>query len=723
MLPNRSEPLVLESDQHTVELSLPEVFRIIFDHLWLVLTVCAASVGIGYYIIKTTPAAYKSKVVLLAEFKKGPGLIDKITAIEGQQISGNYDILNTIAAGVTRGEVLERVANKIVNDKEVQDWSTNKLSVEDVVYILRNDRIESRPRRQTRFIDIEMVDENPAYAQKVAQLVAQEYMDLEMERLQGSGSGATNFLAKEAEQLRGQLEQSENRLAQFIRTNRVSIVKDGKDLANSELRELNSQMLVAKAERLKLETDLEAINESGQDVSRLLTIQSILKLDQVAELRTKLLENESEMVNLEQRYKEKHPKMIEAKKLIRTLENKLAQEVLMAPKAVQIELNKAKQKELQMDLIAKEGERRMTERNVATMELEKLQKARDADYELLNATVRRIRQVVMDQRDKTREDAVHDVSIFEQASYPEFPFRPRKMLIAAASLAMGMLLSFGVVYLLHLLDTTVKSVDQAEGMFGVPVLGSVPRSAEVKGDDERLILAADPNSLCSEAFRTLRAAISLLGREDERKVTLFTSAVPSEGKTFCSSNFALATANQGRKTLIVDFDLRRPSVGKTFRIDEDHIGVSDCLLGKSTIEEAAIRTEYDNLDVMTAGTIVPNPSELISSRHTPEFIEAARAKYDQVVIDNAPVTAVSDTLLILNYVDTVCLVSRAAKTSYRLIGRAMKLIRRGGVNPSGLVLNFVPQKGRSGYYYYYHSDKSYYGGYGQSKKKSKRSSY
>ena len=206
----------------------------------------------------------------------------------------------------------------------------------------------------------------------------------------------------------------------------------------------------------------------------------------------------------------------------------------------------------------------------------------------------------MDQRDKTREDAVHDVSIFEQASYPEFPFRPRKMLIAAASLAMGMLLSFGVVYLLHLLDTTVKSVDQAEGMFGVPVLGSVPRSAEVKGDDERLILAADPNSLCSEAFRTLRAAISLLGREDERKVTLFTSAVPSEGKTFCSSNFALATANQGRKTLIVDFDLRRPSVGKTFRIDEDHIGVSDCLLGKSTIEEAAIRTEYDNLDVMTA---------------------------------------------------------------------------------------------------------------------------
>ena len=92
------------------------------------------------------------------------------------------------------------------------------------------------------------------------------------------------------------------------------------------------------------------------------------------------------MVNLEQRYKEKHPKMIEAKKLIRTLENKLAQEVLMAPKAVQIELNKSKQKELQMDLIAKEGERRMTERNVATMELEKLQKARDADYELLNAT-------------------------------------------------------------------------------------------------------------------------------------------------------------------------------------------------------------------------------------------------------------------------------------------------------------------------------------------------
>lgn len=710
---------MLEQDQQSGELSIGEIFRLLLDNLWLILAITAAALGVAYYVIKTTPVTYKSKVVLRAEFKQDRVL--EFTPLEGPE-TASFEALNTIASGISRREVLGRVAAQILNDKQILSWTTNEPTVKEITGILVN-RVESRPRRQTQFIDVEMIDQSPAYAQRVAQLVAEEYMAVEMERRLGSGSGATNFLSDESARLRLQFEGSEEKLEAFLRTNVVSVGKESDELASSDLLGLNSQLLEAKSDRLRLETDLGAITEAGVDVERLLAIQSVLESERVAEVRKTLLEKEQDMVNLEQRYKAKHPKMIEARKLLERLQANLDIEARRAPQAINVELKKAKLKELQLELVVKEAEKKMTDRNVATMEYQKLVRSRDNDYEQFQRIEKRIQEAIISSRNIGRKDANHEVSIFEPAELPLVPFKPNKKLIVAAALVLGMGLSFGLVYLLHLLDMTVKSVDQAERMFGVPVLGAVPKSSEIRGDDERLILAADPNSLCSEAFRTLRAAISLLGRENERKVTLFTSAIPSEGKTFCSSNFALATANQGRKTLIVDFDLRRPSVGNTFRIDKDRLGVSDCLLGKASIEEAAIRTEYDNLDVMTAGTIVPNPSELISSKHTPEFIEAVKEKYEQVVIDNAPVTAVSDTLLILNYVDTVCLVSRAAKTSYRLIGRAMELIRRGGVNPSGLVLNFVPQKGRSGYYYYYHSDKSYYGGYGQSKKKSKRSAY
>jgi capsular exopolysaccharide synthesis family protein len=190
--------------------------------------------------------------------------------------------------------------------------------------------------------------------------------------------------------------------------------------------------------------------------------------------------------------------------------------------------------------------------------------------------------------------------------------------------------------------------------------------------------------------------------------------VPSEGKTFCSVNFSIANAKQGKKTLIMDFDLRRPSVGDTFGIDLKTLGVTDVLLGKKTFKEVSLQTDFENLTVIPAGSMVPNPSELISGKHVKKLIDDACKDYDQVVIDNAPITAVSDTLMILKYVQTVCIVTRAGKTSDRLIGRSLELIRRSGSSPSGLILNFVSEKRRAGYYYY-KSDNRYYG-YGGDRK-------
>ena len=303
------------------------------------------------------------------------------------------------------------------------------------------------------------------------------------------------------------------------------------------------------------------------------------------------------------------------------------------------------------------------------------------------------------------------MKIIEPATLPGGPIRPNKRMIMIYALAMGVALSVGLVWLLQQLDTSIKSVDHAERLLGLPVLGAVPKNKLVKDGKTRLFMSDDPQSLCAEAFRSLRAAMGLLGREEERKVVLFTSAVPSEGKSFCCANYAVAYAQQGKRTLLIDFDLRKPSLAETFGVKGDLPGVTDVMLGKEPLDKCVQKTRFDNLFLLTAGRMVPNPAELMSGPWAKQLIHDAATKFDHVVLDNAPVNAVSDTLLIVKEAQTICVVMHARKTSSRAVQRALEMIRRAGGRPSGVVLNFLPQSAGSGYYYYYSGNK-YYGNKG-----------
>jgi len=731
MLPNDPQNMGLEYDQPESELSFQDVFRLLIENLWIVLVLCAAALAYAYYEVRNTPVLFKSTGVMEVEsnsrrsvlghpdyeatqrgWYRDPSAMDALAKGVGTQNAGKF---------IAR-RVLEQFESGELNDSNIAGWVKNVSGQDEKIDVLAREvlsRVNAKVRERSKFIDVSAVDANPKVARLIAHEAMMGYVEFQKAKREESQTNRAGFLRRQIPDFKKKLDAAEEELASFLRTNTISV--GGDDIMSGDLKGLNDRLLTIRADRLQLETDWETLEKVRNDPEKLQLIPSVSRTLTVAELRRKVTDQQNEIVNLQQRYRSKHPKMIEATTLLSSLKTNLVNEVLKAPARLEIELNKLRTDELRLQKTVKEWEIKVTENNVKRREYTRLLEAAQAAKKLYQSAEQRLVEIELTREDKKDDD--HLVSAFEAPKLPGVPFQPNKKRIVTTYVGVGLTLSLGIIYLLFMLDTTIKSVDQAERMFGIPVLGSIPRSGDIRGDKQRLILSADPNSLCSEAFRTLRAAIGLLGREEERRVTLFTSAVPSEGKTFCSANFALASANQGRKTLIVDFDLRRPSVGDTFDIPSDQIGVSDCLLGKATLEEAAVVTEYENLHVMPAGSMVPNPSELISSKYTPEFINLAKEKYDQVVLDNAPVTAVSDTLLILHYVDTVCLVSRAAKTSYRLIGRALELIRRGGVTPSGLVLNFVPQRGRSGYYYYYHSDKSYYGGYGPQRKKKSNAAY
>ena len=309
----------------------------------------------------------------------------------------------------------------------------------------------------------------------------------------------------------------------------------------------------------------------------------------------------------------------------------------------------------------------------------------------------------------------------------------------------GMACGVGLVLLLMRLDNRFRTVSQVEEETGLPVLAAVPildgkileaalkegvrksGTAEVelnntKWSHDLVFRPGLEKSLYAEAYRILRAAVTLLGDEKERKVTLFSSALPGEGKTTTSANYAMGTAKQGRRTLLIDFDLRKPKVHRQFGLKRSELGkgMAELLAKQVTFEEAITTGLEENLDLLFCGGKAPNPGELLNASRVKRILAEAKEHYDHVVIDSAPLLAVPDTRVLFPYADNPCLVVRANEVPKMAVVRTIETLEENGSPPVGIVLNgYTESRRRMGYNYSYGSYRlgryGYrygYGGYG-----------
>jgi capsular exopolysaccharide synthesis family protein len=304
------------------------------------------------------------------------------------------------------------------------------------------------------------------------------------------------------------------------------------------------------------------------------------------------------------------------------------------------------------------------------------------------------------------------IRIVEPAYTPDLPVWPRKSATMAASGMGGIFLGMLIIMGLRVTDTSIKTVDEAEQLLGLSVFAAVPRTPELKKNGSPLVVTNLSRSEAAEAFRTLRASLSTLGKAKDRRVFLFTSAMPSEGKTFCSLNYAASLAQLGLKTLLIDADMRRPSVeiGLSGKQTESP-GLTDYLTGEKKLSQVARNGIMENLSFISGGTTATNPAELLAKGGLDHLIQEALQQYDRVVIDSAPINAVSDTLLLVRSAQTVCLVVHAAHTSSRYVLRSAQLLEGAEAPISGVVLNQMPRRRPLGYGAYY--DYNYHGKYGK----------
>ncbi|MGC8826589.1 MAG: polysaccharide biosynthesis tyrosine autokinase [Anaerolineae bacterium] len=308
------------------------------------------------------------------------------------------------------------------------------------------------------------------------------------------------------------------------------------------------------------------------------------------------------------------------------------------------------------------------------------------------------------------------VTLFEWAQPPTFPVRPKPLNTAAVAATAGLVAAIALAFLVEYLDDTVKTPDEVRDSLGLGTLGAIPA---MNGNGNKLIVADDPSSLVTEAFRKVRTNLWFASVDHPLHIIMVTSPSPMEGKSFIAANLAAAIAQSGKRVILVDADLRRPRLHRLFQV-RPQSGLTQSLLD-GNLQSHLLESPVENLLLLPAGPLPPNPTELLASQRMADALEELGRLADVVVVDTVPVLPLADSLVLAPKADGVVLVMEAGKTRRAAARQAVESLAHASANLVGAVLNRTPGRG-SGYYYYYYYyyDDTYYNGDGQRRKERRR---
>ena len=666
----------------------PIDFRAIYYTLREKAWVLAACAGLGALVgtiyILATPKIYEAETIVQVE--QAPRRVVNIQDVNSEDL-GSDELLKTIEQNLSSPVLLSRVIHACKLDAAALGLARqpNKPYPENELIRALARSTTAKLVRGTRLISVVAENRRPDLAQRISMALVEEYKHINTEQRMGSVAEANSFLVSEAARLKEKLRQSEQALQDYKERTQAVSLEETQNIIVEKLKELNAKLTAAKSERLKLEADYAQAQKLGEGkADQLLDLPSVAESKAVLEQKRIVAEQEGLVANLGKRYGPLHPKLIQASSQLDAQRAELTRVIANATASIGSSYEAANETETKFEKALREQEQKALELNKLAIPYNVLQREVESDRALYGSVVDRMKET-----DVVRSIQQDNIIVKAPALLPDKPVKPHRKLVLSGSILIALLLGVGGILGTRALDRSLRTVDEAERFLGLSALAVIPEAKKSSALQNNFLMLEQPGTPAAEGFRTLRTSLSLLRPETKWKSVAIMSALPGEGKTFCAVNYAIACAQQGLRTLLIDCDLRLRSLTKIF-CGEGLPGVSDLITGQAILDICTQRTSIDELFVLTAGAHVSNPLELLSGAGFAQIMEGAKLGFDRIVVDTAPATAVSDTFLILKSVDSICLVVEAGNTSRDIDARALQKVIEADGKPLGFILNRVP---------------------------------
>jgi succinoglycan biosynthesis transport protein ExoP len=713
---------------------LTEYWRILLKRRWTVLaTALAMLVVVTIATLRTTPL-YEATARIAISQNENDGI-----GISSQNANPDYAYdynmeLDTQAKILQSDTLALNVINALGlsrNPKFAGKLATTSPDAEQALTVdpareaklldIWRENISVSKIQRTRMIEIRFTSPDPKLAAQIVNSLASAYVENNFKTRFESTMQASEWLQNQLNDLQIKVEKSQEALVKFQRENNVVGLDDKQNTIVTKLDDLNKEATAAQADRVIKEAQYQLTRSGNLDALPELSANSLIQdfRRQEADLRRQLAQATVQ-------FGPSYPKVIELNNQLLDIQATIRNEVdrIVSRKAAEYRAAVARESMLQSALSSQT--KAVSSLNEKAIEYFALKRESDTNRNLYEGLLTKLKEAAVTSGLKSSNVRVVDV-----ARPPDRPSKPNIPRNVVMGLMLGVVGGISLAFILEALDNTVRTPDQVELISGLPSLGIIPLSLGATGKAQKaqsasllpvkqdskqprntemaMVAHHRPKSEVAESYRALRTSILLSSIGSAPKVLMLTSALPQEGKTTTSVNTAIVLAQKGGRVLLIDADMRRPSIHQSLKI-RNRTGLSNVLSGNATPEEAIVVSPVlPNLFVLPAGPPPPHPAEMLGSSVMKNYLAQWREQFDHIVIDTPPVLSVTDAVLLSVDADAVVLVIRSGRTTKEALRRSRELLTQVNSRLMGVVVNAVDLQSPEAYYYYYGSH--YGGGY------------
>ncbi len=702
------------------EIDLRALWRVLMHRKWSIISLAIVVSMLATLVVLSMTPIYRATATLLIEPKKNQLVSAEelfgLDTSRGEYLATQFELLKS-------RELVERVVlrNNLVAHPELapeekgglfawlgssawlkdvdvsqflpitlpadlqEQASLSESEIQDQVVRELKNRISIVPVSKTQLVKISVDMADAKMATHLANDLARNYIENQLEARLAMTQTATSWMNQRMGGLKEKLQDSERRLQAYREKENLVDLKGVTTISAESLSDISTRLSDARNASAQAESQYRQVAAMrNSDIERLSSVPAVLANPLVQEFKAEHAKAMAKVQELSRRYGPKHPKMIAAQSDARSAESSLRNQVDVVVAGIEKSYQLAKSNERSLGKTYQKNKGEIQDISRKEFKLRELQLEVNTNRSLYNTFLGRLKETTA-----TSDLDTANARVVDKAVLPSIPIKPKKALIVLLTGLLSLMVGVGLTLIVDAFDNRFKTIAQVEDRLNLPVLGSVPLVAGNKKKVMSHLFLNNKEKGFSESIRGIRTGLILSSMESKHRIVMVTSSIPSEGKSSISSNLALSLG-QMESTLLIDADMRRPTLARRFGLKAGTPGLANLVVGHATIEECLI--EQDGIYVLSAGAVPPNPLELLSSPKFGQILKALKEKFTYVIIDSPPVQAVSDPLMIAAHADQLLYVIQSDSTHIDQVDAGIGQLLQNKLRVTGTVLNQVDMR-------------------------------